>query len=637
VARGSRRSSDGRVARWVGCVVVLSGCLFLGPLGREGWAVEPVATISTAAGTGVAGYAGDGGPAALAQLSFPAGLASDRFGNLFIADTQNHRIRRVAPSGTITTVAGTGRAGFSGDGGAAIAADIGDNVAGLASDTLGNLLFADPANSRVRKVSPDGIISTFAGDGLRGFNGDGHAPTATSFSNPMAVAVAPDGTVFVTEAYRVRRISPAGVVTTVAGTGTPGFSGDGGPATSALVGYVEGVTVDAVGDVYFSEFDNRRVRRVDAAGIIHTVAGNGLAAGGDGGPAVDAGIAGPFGLVFDRNHNLYIAEPGGNRVRQVTSGGTISTLVGDGTAATSGDGGLAGLAQVRGPAPLALAPSGDLYIGETAGNRVRRVTWGGAGTYEETSPGITFTGAWTATTNPADSGGGAKISGAKGAAAELSFTGTGVKWLAHRQPDAGTSDVYLDGAKVATVDLYSATKVFKQTVFERSGLAAGAHAIRVVRTGAKNSAATGTLHSLDAFVVADGAPVAEPPGAGTYQESNPNVTLSGPWLTGSDPGDNGGASAASGAPGAAAELMFRGTSIRWQTHRWPDGGIAAVYIDGVKVGTIDLYNATTLLRQTVYGKHDLAAGTHTIRVVRTGNKNPAAGGAALMLDAFIVV
>jgi sugar lactone lactonase YvrE len=617
-----------------GAVVLLAACgLAAGPLVRSAWADAPLATISTFAGTGVAGYSGDGGPAVGAQINGPQGLAVDAAGNVFVADNGSARVRRVAPTGTITTVAGTGTPGFSGDGGAATGAQLSGDIKGLAVDTAGNLFIVDSQNNRIRKVTPGGTITTVAGSGRSGFGGDGGPATLAALQTPTSVALGGDGTLYVMDYTRLRMVSPAGTITTVAGDGTFTVAGEGIPAATAPVGISFGVALDNAGNVYFSELMNRRVRKIDGSGIVTTVAGNSVQGSGDGGPATSASLSGPSGLTFDTDDNLYIADGFAARVRKVDRFGLIWTAAGNGQPGSAGDGGAAIEAQLSSPRAVSVDPARNLYVAEAGGHRVRRVNLPGAGTYEDANSSLSLTGRWVPVANAADSGGGARISGVKGAAAELTFAGTGVSWIAHRQADAGVSDVYLDGAKVASVDLFSATKLYQQTVFSTSGLPSGPHTIRVARTGTRNPASTGTLHSIDAFVVTAG----DPPAAGTYQESSPHLVFAGTWTTTPNPGDNGGAAASSTSANASVDLTFRGTSIRWQSHRQPDGGIGAVFIDGVKVGTIDLYAASTVLKQTVYAKHDLAPGTHTIRVARTGNKNASSSGTILVLDAFVAV
>jgi hypothetical protein len=256
----------------------------------------------------------------------------------------------------------------------------------------------------------------------------------------------------------------------------------------------------------------------------------------------------------------------------------------------------------------------------------------GPGTYEDTSSSLAYTGSWNTATSSYDSGGSMRHSLAVGAAVELRFAGTAVQWLARRQANAGMSDVYIDGAKVATVDLYAPSTRFKQVVFEKAALGPGEHTIRVVRTGTKNALSSATLHDLDAFVVSD-PPV---PGPGTYEDDNPAVAYIGAWNTATSAYDSGGSMSHSLAVGAAAELRFAGTAVTWLARRQANAGMSDVYIDGAKVATVDLYAATTQFKRVVFEKTDLPPGEHTIRVVRTGTKNTLSLATLHDLDAFVV-
>jgi streptogramin lyase len=227
--------------------------------------VAPDGTVSTFAGDGTPDFGGDGGAATAAHLRFPSGVSVARDGGVLIADTGNNRIRRVAPSGIITTVAGDGTAGFSGDGGAATAARL-DTPFGVAAAPDGGVLIADNENHRIRRVSPSGTIVTVAGTGTLGYSGDGGPATSSALAFPMSVTVAPDGSILVADMYnhRIRRIRPAGRIDTLAGTSTAGFSGDGALATTAQLTSPMGVAATPDGDVLIADSSNHRVRRVDA-------------------------------------------------------------------------------------------------------------------------------------------------------------------------------------------------------------------------------------------------------------------------------------------------------------------------------------------------------------------------------------
>jgi sugar lactone lactonase YvrE len=279
--------------------------------------VSTAGVISTFAGTGVAGFAGDGGPATSAQLNEPVDAALDGAGNLYIADRGNHRIRRVTPQGIITTIAGTGTNAFSGDGGPATDADL-NNPVGVTVDSSGNVYIADEINHRVRKVDPSGVITTVAGTGVAGSAGDNGPAAAAQLDRPIDVRVDTLGNLFVADigAHRVRRIGPDGIITTVAGTGVAGFSGDGGAATAARLASPIEVVPDPFGNLYIADSANSRVRRVNGAGVISTIVGTGTPGfAGDGGAAEDARLNSPAGVVLNAGGDLFVADRGNNRVR----------------------------------------------------------------------------------------------------------------------------------------------------------------------------------------------------------------------------------------------------------------------------------------------------------------------------------
>ena len=338
--------------------------------------VDATGTITTVAGTGESGFSGDGGPATQAQLSQPASVAVDGAGNLYIADAVNHRIRKVDAMGTITTVAGTGESGFSGDGGPASEAQL--NIpASVAVDGAGNLYIADLFNDRIRKVDATGTITTVAGTGESGFGGDGGPATQAQLQPPYGVAVDGAGNLYIVDRSnnRIRKVDPAGTITTVAGTGERGFSGDGGPASEAQLRAPTGVAVDGAGNLYIVDRSNNRIRKVDAAGTITTVAGTGERRfGGDGGPASEAQLNYPLGVAVDGAGNLYIADTGNSRIRKVDATGTITTVAGTGErGGFSGDGGPATQAQLSQPASVAVDGAGNLYIADTTNSRIRKV------------------------------------------------------------------------------------------------------------------------------------------------------------------------------------------------------------------------------------------------------------------------
>jgi sugar lactone lactonase YvrE len=363
----SKASSEGGLRMRLRLVGVVVGAV-AAVVAAGAFAVTGSNTITTVAGTGVQGFSGDGGPATSAQLNNTQGVAVDGQGNLYIADFATHRVRKVDTGGTITTFAGT-TGGFSGDGGPATSAQL-NGPTGVAVDGQGNIYIADFNNARVRKVSPNGIITTFAGTGVPGLSGDGGPATAARLYAPKGLAADGQGNLYIVDQYnhRVRKVDSGGTITTFAGT-SAGFSGDGGPATSARLMYPDWVAADANGDVYITD-GNRRVRKV-SGGTITTFAGGGQL--GDGGPATSAWLGHPLGLAVDGQGNVYIADSLDYRVRKVDTGGTITTVAGTGAGGFHGDGGPAASATVFAPTGLALDGGGNLYIADKANYRVRKV------------------------------------------------------------------------------------------------------------------------------------------------------------------------------------------------------------------------------------------------------------------------
>jgi len=321
---------------------------------------------TVAAGTGASGFSGDGGQATQAQLDKPHGVFVTASGVIYIADTENHRVRKVDASGIITTVAGTGTGGYSGDGGAAASAQI-NKPRAVAEDGSGNIYIADTDNHRVRKVDGSGIITTAAGTGTAGYNGDNRPAITAQLNKPSGVFTA-FGMIFIadTDNHRIRKVPPSKIIVSVAGTGTGGYSGDGGAATNAQINRPWAVAADGSGNIYIADTDNHRVRKVDGAGIITTVAGTGVAGySGDGGPAVSAQIDKPKGVCLDGLGQLILADTNNNRLRQVDLAGVITSLL------TSG--GL-GLNKAR---QIGLDSGGNLFIADTDNHQVRKLSVSG--------------------------------------------------------------------------------------------------------------------------------------------------------------------------------------------------------------------------------------------------------------------
>ncbi len=353
-----------------GIAVDGSGSLFLS-LGEYDLVVrvDATGTLTRVAGNGTRGFGGDNGPAASAQLSSPRGLAIDAAGNLYVADGNNSRIR-VAVNGVIRTLAGSGEQGYSGDGDAALKAAF-NGLAAIAIDRAGNVYVADFFNQVVRKISA-GTVTTVAGNGSFGYNGDNLAATDAQLAGPSGIALDASGNLYIADGYnnRIRKVSN-GIITTVAGTGDAGFSGDKGTAAGATLRQPSDVAVDSAGRLFIADYGNNRIRMV-ANGTITTVAGTGTPVfSGDLGPAFTAGLGAPQRLAIDAADNLYLVD--GGRVRKI-AGGQIATIAGGGTPA--GESGPATGAQLLSPQGVAVDGAGNVYISDAGTGRVLEVSGG---------------------------------------------------------------------------------------------------------------------------------------------------------------------------------------------------------------------------------------------------------------------
>jgi RHS repeat-associated protein len=337
--------------------------------------------ITTVAGGGSA--LGDGGAATQARLANPAAVAVGPDGSVYVADTGDNRVRKVAPDGTITTVVGTGTAGFGGDGGPATQAEL-NAPGGIAVGADGSLYVADTANNRVRRVAPGGTITTVAGTGVAGFGGDGMPATQAELSGPLGLALGPDGSLYVADTgnNRVRRVGTDGLITTVAGNGTAGLAGDGSQATQAELNAPAGVAVGPDGSLYVADTGNNRIRQVGLAGVINTAVGGGTNPDGNvripGLLGLPVQLTAPTAVAVGPDGSLYIADTGGNRLHVVSPEGAdqfnTSTIVGNGKAGASGDGGLGTAALIASPAGVAVGPDGSVTFADRGNNRVRRLS-----------------------------------------------------------------------------------------------------------------------------------------------------------------------------------------------------------------------------------------------------------------------
>jgi sugar lactone lactonase YvrE len=332
--------------------------------------------ITTVAGNGTGGFSGNGGQATAAELNQPYGVLCDASGNFYIGDFSNNVVRMVNTAGIISDFAGNHIAGFSGDGGQATAAQV-SLPAGISRDGAGNIYIADASNERIRKVNTSGIISTIAGNGTMGYSGDGGPATAAELKEPFGTAIDAAGNVYIADYQnsRIRIVNTSGIIETFAGNGVSGYSGDGGQATAAAINQSTGVALDGAGNLFIADYLNNRVRMVNTSGIITTFAGNGTAGySGDGGQATAAEINQATGVIVDVSGNLYLQEWSGFRIRKVSASGVITTLAGDGNGGYSGDGGPATAAEINRSCGLSFDGSGNLYIADELNYRIRKIT-----------------------------------------------------------------------------------------------------------------------------------------------------------------------------------------------------------------------------------------------------------------------
>ena len=337
----------------------------VGSTGPGNWSNTAQSTtyhlVTTLAGSGTSGFANGTGSAA--QFYFPGGIAVDSSGNVYVADKANYRIRKVTPAGVATTLAGSGVSGFAD--GTGSAAQL--NPFGVDVDSSGTVYVADSENHRIRKITPAGVVTTLAGSGVAGFvNGTG---SAAQFKNPFNVAVDSSGNVYVADSnnFSIRKITPAGVVTTLAGSGTYGYAD--GTGTAAQFGNVQGIAVDSSGTVYVGDTDNNRVRKITPAGVVTTLAGAGPGyADGTGSAAL---FNGPYGVDVDSSGNVYVADFYNHRIRKITPAGVVTTLAGSGVAGFAD--GLVAVSRFHYPYDVAVDSSGDVYVGGNWDHRIRKI------------------------------------------------------------------------------------------------------------------------------------------------------------------------------------------------------------------------------------------------------------------------
>jgi len=361
--------------------VVIPTGLALGASASSASTSPSPGTITTVAGNGTDGSSGNGGPATSATFSSPSQAVEGPDGYLYISDAYSDTVRKVSPSGVITAAAGTGNPGLTGNGGPAVDAEIADPTY-IAFDASGNLYIADDVHDVIRKVNTAGIISTVVGTGVSGDTGDGGPATAAEIEDPQAIAFDRSGNLYIADgdSYVVRKVSPSGIISTFAGTGVDSSTGNGGPATAATFEYPSAVAADAAGNVYIGDSEAHDVRVVDSSGVIHAFAGNGSAtpAGGPG-PATSVAVDGAFGIAASPDGTVFIGDYGQNRVYAVSPSGNLTTIAGTGAEEESGDNGPATAAALNGPNGISLDASGNLYTADWRGHTVRKI-WGAAPT-----------------------------------------------------------------------------------------------------------------------------------------------------------------------------------------------------------------------------------------------------------------
>jgi uncharacterized protein (TIGR03437 family) len=368
--------------KWTMAVCVSGLAALLLPGAAQGQ-ITPSFTMSTYAGNYTSGFTGDGSAATSAELAGPFGMAVDKSGNIYIADQFNNRIRKVTTAGIISTVAGNGTSGYTGDGGAATSAELNDPES-VAVDSAGNLYIADTGNSVVRKVTASGTISTIAGnftDGA-GYSGDGAAATSAQLFHPTSIVLDSKGNIYIADTSNniIRILTTDGNINTFAGNygAGDGFTGDGGPATSARLNNPEGLAIDSAGNIYNADGNNNRIREVSAAtGVINTIAGSSTIGGfsGDGGLATKAKLNTPRGVAIDSIGNIYIADGYNSRIRLVNPSGIITSIAGNGSVGSGGDGGPALAASLYFPSDVAVDTiSQNVYVVDNQNNVIRLMT-----------------------------------------------------------------------------------------------------------------------------------------------------------------------------------------------------------------------------------------------------------------------
>lgn len=346
--------------------------------------------INTFAGGG--SLLGDGGPATAARLDNPGGMIFNANGDLLIASGAGNRIRKISVDGTISTIAGTGTAGYSGDGGSATAATL-RYPTSIAIDTVGNIFISEGLNYTIRKIDiATGTITTICGNGIRGYTGDGGPASSAQLYSAAYISFDKAGNLYIAESSInvIRRIDVSGIINTIAGTGISGYNGDGILASTAQLNLPVCVITNETGEIIISDQGNARIRKINTTGYISTISGDGTTSfSGDGGPAISAKLT-PTNLKYDKAGNLYVT--GNYRVSKISTDGILNVVAGTGTASNTGDGGLATAATMHSPIDVVFDDCENMYISVNNHNRVRKVTY-----HPYATPSITISGVASAT------------------------------------------------------------------------------------------------------------------------------------------------------------------------------------------------------------------------------------------------
>lgn len=426
--------------------------------------------ITTVAGNGMPGETGDGGDALAAKIYYPTYVTLDNYGNYYFTENIHHKVRRVSRCGIITTIAGTGTGGYNGDNIPATAAEL-NGPLGIAIDSAGNIYINDCSNNRIRKINSLGIITTVCGTGTAGYGGDGSPATSAMINGAADVACDRIGNIYVSDHsnYRIRKINNSGIISTYVGTGVSGMSGDGGLADTAKIGPPGGLACDTSGNLFFVDGSNR-IRKVDAAThIINTLAGTGsVGSTGDGGPATSAEFENPCAITTDLAGNIYITDILAENVRMVDTSGIIHTIAGTGMIGFSGDGGPATTAELYYPEGVACDKAGNLLIADFANQRIRKIIYNTADTLSISISGVSSA-----------SVGSSVIVSAIVNNAGSSFL---IKWLNHGIEFMTTTTPSVTYTKGAGTDVISA-QVFPTDIGCHDSAISEAHIVTTVSTG----------------------------------------------------------------------------------------------------------------------------------------------------------